>query len=779
MNIERNEPICFHVKGTLDAVTRWIATHGDGIAECLKNVRRQYQTDRANVSAKHRVSVILLKESSGNAPARIGVLDVGGATLEDVTAWRPWNDPNSSARGSILQEEETQGNGGKAYMYRLFTGAARILGVRNRRRNCMGFVGEAGTEERGNAGWIPSVGGGREVEISSFDAELREALAPFGVTIDDLPAQVQTAMNGRQAFTLVEGEQPVSLYKGRIDAQDLIGKIVRHEQSTLCLQQVDFFAIHNGRLLNDGQKLQLPPIAPYPGLEIPIIYEIDEELPLENGEMVSTTERGKHKKGRLTLHTSAENMPNAYKNLRSRWQITYRTEYQMIGSKPVGELAPATPGASFVYGSVELPALEPAYVEHGRRRPKNGPLVEAVDRFVAEKIRDLARQINDRHKEQLDERSLDEVHEENRRLDEFKNRFLPNVGEGNGARGKGGVGPGNRHGGGPPEWGTTPEAIEYFLPEEGIHIAKGLTMSLRQLLEASVRDALGHPVRIPIEWFTSDAHIVSVSRDGRLEAKDKGRCEIWGCVKGTTIETERLAIRVWNIDHVLLTPRNVEIPLGVHEQILAEITDDDGERSTAVMLEWRHDADDQMIVRISRRGMVTGNRLGRTSVTAGAGNVWARIPVEVHVIPNPEERKRGSGFPRLLLTDRDEDPATGQIRQGDPEQPALWQETTDFVNNVWWLNLQSSDASFAFKQRSFNPELWRAYHTEKVIEMVVQVWMGEEFTRKGESQRPDYWAGHLAAMNRLQVRIVQQMWKKLEPYIQQGRKWQPEEEKAA
>jgi hypothetical protein len=105
------------------------------------------------------------------------------------------------------------------------------------------------------------------------------------------------------------------------------------------------------------------------------------------------------------------------------------------------------------------------------------------------------------------------------------------------------------------------------------------------------------------------------------------------------------------------------------------------------------------------------------------------------------------------------------IREGDPESPALWQETTDFVNNVWWLNLLSPEARFAFKQRSSNPELWRSYHAEKVIEMVVQVWMGEEFTRKGESQRPDFWAGHLATMNRLEVQIVQQMWKKIEPYI--------------
>jgi hypothetical protein len=101
----------------------------DGIAEWLKNVRRQYQIDRANVSAKHRVSIIILKDASGNVPARIGVLDTGGATLEDITAWSTWDDPNASRRGSMMKEEETQGNGGKAYMYRLFTGCGHLIVV--------------------------------------------------------------------------------------------------------------------------------------------------------------------------------------------------------------------------------------------------------------------------------------------------------------------------------------------------------------------------------------------------------------------------------------------------------------------------------------------------------------------------------------------------------------------------------------------------------------------------------------------------------------------------
>lgn len=779
MTIERNETIRFHEQGTLDAVTRWIATHHDGIAEWMKNVRRQYQADRANVSEDHRIAVLLLKDAKDGKPARIGVLDAGGATLEDVTAWSTWQDPNASRRGSKLSEEDTQGNGGKTYMYRLFAGSARILGVKERRRNCKGFDGDQRTVERGTPGWIPSITNGRDVEISSFEAELSNALGPYGISINDLPQRVRTAISHRQAFTLVEGEEPAELYKGRIDADDLIAKVVRHEQSTLSLEQVDFFVIHNGHVLNDGKRLVLPPITPYPGLDSPVVHAVPTELPLDNGEMVSTNESGTKDDGRLTLHTSVENMPLAYRNLKPRWQITYRTRHQMIGSKPVGDLAPATPGAPFIYGTVELPALEPAYVEHGRRRPKDGPLVEALDRFITEKIRELAHKINAKRKQALDDQALDKVHEENRLLDTFKNRYLPNYGEGNGGAGGGnGDGPRLKGGGGGTEWGTEAEALDYSIPEGGLHFGKGISVALRTLLDARVRDVNGRPVRIPIEWHSTDLHIANVLRGDTLTAQEKGTCEIWGSVTGTEIHSARIPVRVWNVDHVLLTPRNLDIPLGSRQQVVAEVTDDEGQRSTNVLLDWQHDAEDPLIVRISRNGTVTGNRLGRTAITAGAGGVWARIPAEVTVIPNSEEKKRGSGFPQLLLTGRDYDPATGTIREGDPDQPALWQEASDFVQNVWWLNLQSPEAAYIFRRIGDNASLWRAFHAEKVVEMVVQVWMTDEFTRKGESERPEFWGAHRSATDRHRVRIVQQMWSRLEPYISSGAPGQEEQEVA-
>ena len=40
MTIERDARIEFHELGTLNAVTRWIASHDEGIAEWLKNVEQ-------------------------------------------------------------------------------------------------------------------------------------------------------------------------------------------------------------------------------------------------------------------------------------------------------------------------------------------------------------------------------------------------------------------------------------------------------------------------------------------------------------------------------------------------------------------------------------------------------------------------------------------------------------------------------------------------------------------------------------------------------------------
>lgn len=578
---------------------------------------------------------------------------------------------------------------------------------------------------------------------------------------------------------MVEGVDPLNLYlyKGRIDAKDLVHKTIRHDQSTLAIQQVRFFAIHNGRLINDGKSFELDPVEPYPGFEHPIVYDLPEELLNEKGDIQSTTLGGTRPRGRLILYTSRENMHAAYKELRSRWKVTYRTQYQMIGSKLVSELIPQTPGSYFVYATVELSALEPDYVEPGRRRPLPGPLVEAVDVFVAEKMRTLAKEINDSRKHEIDRQALDEVHEENRLLDNFKNRFLPS----NGFGGEGGIGEegtGGERGGRPPrprEYGEAPEIIGLDWDiKNTLRIGRGVNLRLDTLLRPRALDSSGRLVPgVEIEWCSGDRHIAKLGDRDYLQAVGKGFTEIWARIKGMPIQSLKIRIEVWVVDHVLLTPRALEIPVGLRKQIIAEVTNDEGYRATDVFLNWEHDADDRLIVRISPTGWVMGNRIGRTSISAGAGQpdqggVWARIRAEVNVVTNPDQLERGGGFPELKLTGRDVDPQTGEIREGDPDQPALWQEVSDYKNNIWWLNLESPEAAFFFKQRTGDITVWRAFHAQKVVEMVIQVHMKEEYDAKGDAERPDLWNRHKAVLESFQVLLTQAMWNKLQQYVLTG-----------
>jgi hypothetical protein len=710
-----------------------------------------------------------------NSPARIGLLDVGGATLEDVNAFSTWQDPEASSRGSPLVEETTQGNGGKAYMYRMFRGSARLLGVKERRRNCKGFEGPPDSLERGTPGFVPSDAAGRDVPDCQWEHELQVALQPYNLRIDELPAIMQEALQAREAFTLVEGADPLDFPRGRIDASTLIDRLLCHDQAVLAVQQLRVFAVHNGRLLYE-RNLELAPIAPYPGFESERVFEIPDPLPNEDEQPVSTRRQGSHP-GRLILRTSDQNMNRAHFRLRARWRMSYWAGRQNIGAKSIAELAPNSPGSYFIYGEVELGPLD-EYVTTGRVRPVDGPLVNALDRFIGDRIRDLARELSDRRRQEQDQGQLDEIHAENRLLDRFKNRFLSSAGIG----GTGSDGTNGQRGGPPggpgPEgyvYGTQPNTIRFMqAPAEPIHLGRGVTVHLETILCPRIKDVDDRTVRgLTLEWFTGDRHVAEVVGES-LVARGKGETELWARLSDTGIESERrVQVKVLNVDHVLLTPRSLEIPLGTRARIIAEVTDDEGSRVTDVYLQWAHDADDPMIVRISPFGSVFGNRVGQTYIRAGAGDlaqgeVWSRIPVEIRVVPNEQRNRPGGGSPQLLVTSRDIDPDTGDIRPDDPDRPSLNQEVSDYDHNIWWLNLGAPDAGFFSQQRTSNPQAWRGFHAQKLVEMVGQVRIREELNGQSREERPEVWARHKAMLEEFQIELMAQMWQALQPYILTG-----------
>ena len=157
-------------------------------------------------------------------------------------------------------------------MYRLFTGTASISGVRDGFRNTKGFEGAEGTLERGIPGFMPDAAEGREVPVSSVNAELMRILEPYGLVPGDLPSEVAAAIKDRGAFTFVEACGPVTLGP-LIDADDIVSRVVRHDHSALAIQQLRLYAIHN-TMLAGGKPLHLPPVDAYPGLEGPFVCEI-------------------------------------------------------------------------------------------------------------------------------------------------------------------------------------------------------------------------------------------------------------------------------------------------------------------------------------------------------------------------------------------------------------------------------------------------------------------------------------------------------------------------
>lgn len=194
MPIERDSDIEFDPDGTLRATTSWISKHDEGLAELLKNVRYAYLPNRADVEQNHHVAAILLVDGDESSPARIGVLDVGGATLADLTRWGKWQHEGASLA------EGTQGNGGKAYLYRMFSGEARLLGAKDGKRNCRGFEGAPG-KERGTPGFMPTAAAGREAPIASLTAELDEVLKPYSLAHSDLPKPLLSAIKRREQVT--------------------------------------------------------------------------------------------------------------------------------------------------------------------------------------------------------------------------------------------------------------------------------------------------------------------------------------------------------------------------------------------------------------------------------------------------------------------------------------------------------------------------------------------------------------------------------------------------
>ena len=267
-----------------------------------------------------------------------------------------------------------------------------------------------------------------------------------------------------------------------------------------------------------------------------------------------------------------------HKELRSRWKVSYRAGENMVGSKKVSELVPNTPGNQFVYATVELSALEPDYVALGRVGRTTGRSLKLLIRSS------LTASENSRNRSM----STDATKWTNNNLTKSNRRIgssmisrtascrtprMLKVKDPTTVIG-GGNGPPVPPPPPPPPRGEVPERLEIGWAEDQVlRIGRGVEIRLASLVRPRAVDSAGRTVpKLTFEWTSNDRHVVEFVGTDAAIARGKGRTTIFITVAGTSIRSREIPVEVWNVDHVLLTPRSLELPLGKRKQIVAEVT---------------------------------------------------------------------------------------------------------------------------------------------------------------------------------------------------------------
>ncbi len=98
--------------------------------------------------------------------------------------------------------------------------------------------------------------------------------------------------------------------------------------------------------------------------------------------------------------------------------------------------------------------------------------------------------------------------------------------------------------------------------------------------------------------------------------------------------------------------------------------------------------------------MVFGFTEGSTEVAATDENVTAENSVAVSVLPGDSDRGGGSRYPRVLVSEIDPDPDTGEDVTLSPDDPPVHQRVHDVKRNILWINSDPRSPACILADRS-------------------------------------------------------------------------------
>jgi len=719
------DDLTIHSEGAIKLMIAPIQSHENGLPEWAKNSADAYV--RSEAVSERRVVVLIFDYRERSRLPSIACLDFVGMTSQHIERYfRIWADPNAARADTAIGDlQGGHGNGGKAYMVQMFQDYS-LLHTAKGGRACIYGVPSG----RLQFGYVPDPRSGCDFPIRGLREELDRALSDVGLNYDSLPVAAKRSLDGGDGFTLFRGVNPRQ-YGRSIPVRQLLERIMNHHQMVRTLQLCQVYAVVNGRLYNGGQPLTLPPIPPLEGAEIAHETRIPETLrdPVSETD-VSTTENGQYPIGRLILRTSNTDMRRSPR--RYRHNIQFKARSGFIGIIEMTDLIQSYYG-NRIYGECELDALE-HYKTNDRTRLAESPLTRALKDWVRQQVERYSQEFETRDRRRYTQDEANALSNMNAALDNWKNQFL----EGLFAGLAGGTGVGQ-----PPPSPPLPTGIPARLDLELTHQRAGVGVSFRPILK--FLDATGVRIRpVPFRWVSTDTNVAMVDEDLLvINTFSFGTTTIYAETLDGMLRSNEATLEVVHVHDIIIQPEEVEVLVGGRQQLSAICNLADGTTSQDIYLVWTED--NPSTVRVSAAGMVFGHQPGQTTVTAGDDHCSSRHPAQITVVPHSGggggDGSHGRGFPRILISEIDPDPETGERVEFSREEPPVWQRTVDVDRNIWWINSASPLARMYLDQTQgygYESREWRIYHLERIIEIMVKIALAYA-TFQGEEASVENW----------------------------------------
>ena len=706
-----DESVHVHAEGAIRLICAHFRSHEDGLPEWIKNSSDMYR--RMDAAPMESVILVLLRDGSKAEAALVGCLDFGGMTTADIEKnFRNWADPNAAGTTEV-GTEGGHGNGGKCYMTQMFASYAYIDTVADGRGNRYGFKG-------GNVkpGYFPSAEAGRGFPVDDPDAKLTEALQPFGLDIGSLPECAKAVWEQRKSFTLVLGVGAQMLANNHIPYSKWVENLQSHQQMVQSLQRNRIFVVHYNRrkVTRSEEPLALPEIRPIPGAEVPRVLRIPSELvdPM-TGESVPI--KAVDGNSQLVMRTSEKSMRWS---LKARHTINGWTHDRLsTGYWEVPGLSRAG-YANQIYGDLYLDDLA-NFRQNDRRNHSEAPLTRALREWISEQIEAYSAEFVKLDRMNASEEEKTELSRLNDILNAWKNKFLERefggIGEG-GSGGRGGDKPKPR----------LPRGEPARLALKLQHKQAGQGVTFRPSLQFF--DAGGSGIRaVPYEWESSDWAVATVDSElNMITTHTPGEATISVVCKDSGVRSNDVELEVLNIREMALSPNEIEMSTGSRKPITATVHLKDGRQLHGVYLIWMEDNSE--VVSVGSSGMVFGLTPGTTAVTAGDNQAMATTPTRITVLKADEKQKDGgTGFPRILVSEIDDDPFGEEPPVFSQAEPPVHQRPQDVDHNIWWINMASPLARHYFDvaKGGAKSREWRVYHLERYIEIMVKIVLYYDF----------------------------------------------------